>query len=449
MFNLGQKKRQTKTHLSIDGIHQSKKSYSNNKNKKNIVLFLVSLFIILLGIIIWAGGDIIFLTRLLRSGKHLVLFQNNAELRPTGGFIGSFAEVTSNNFWLEDVDFESNIYKRDNQFTRQETIIPRDQVLAEFIPEDGLALRDSNWSPDFSQAASDIAWFYRQEGGSDLNTLIALNSDFFKDLLDIIGPIDMVKYNLQVDSKNFNEVLQQQIEETYYQSKENESVSEPKSILAEMMPIVLVRAKKIKNIFPIYRLIISSLKNKNIILYSFNQDQEKNIKDKNWGGSIHQTNNDYLYINHANLGANKSSIYINEEIKYNLKDVNSNLTAELNINRFYPENKYNEENINFTRVYVPKDSSLLKAYGNGKDILDEVQVSLDSGKTVFRLWTNVSAGQSTNVKLIYKLPENMGLDNYNLTLQKQPGAVNQTFEFSIDDEVKYYNEFSHDMVLQR
>lgn len=278
---------------------------------------------------------------------------------------------------------------------------------------------------------------------------MAVNSEFFKDLLEIIGDIDMVKYDITVNSTNFNEVVQEQVEENYYESQANEAVSEPKSILSEMMPIAISRIKKIKNLNSICKLILSSLKNKNIQLFSFKPAIEKKIVDKNWGGILDNTKGDYLSINNANLGANKSSIYVNEAIRYNIQDINNHLSSELSIIRSYPKEKPGKENINFTRVYVPNGSILKKAYSNDQDITNEVVTSSEFGKTVFRMWSNVSVGEQKTIKLIYDLPDYINNNNYDLQIQKQSGAVNQHLIVEYNNIQKYNNDFTKDIKLSK
>lgn len=426
---------------SIDGISLQKKQRSKKNYRVNQkVLITVSILLILIGIITLIFSKDITLIDILKSGNHLILFQNSAELRPTGGFIGSFAELETNNFRIKKLDFDSNIYKRDNTFTKENTLIPSDEVLAEFIPEDGLAMRDSNWSTDFPKAAEEINWFYQKEGGNHLNTLLAVNSEFFKDLLKIIGPIEMVKYDITVDNNNFNEVIQKQVENTYYESEENVAISEPKSILSEMMPIAISRIKKIKYLPSLYNLLHKSLKNKNIQIYSFDPKKEKQIIKLGWGGHIKKTNYDYLYINHANLGANKTSIYVDENITQSIKSENKLLTTELTIERVLNENTYDTKNINFTRIYVPLGSEIISAYENNKEITKNIKIEEDQDKTVFRLWTSVNVDNPTRIKIIYKLPENINKDNYSLTLQKQSGSINQNYKLLFNDvEIKNIN----------
>lgn len=447
------KRKKKKSKPSVDGIFVEQKRSDNhsqshyNKDKYQWLLIL-SLVLILIGSVLCLFSDYFFLAKIFRTGKHLILFQNSAELRPTGGFIGSLAEVKTNNFHIDKLDFDSNIYKRDNAFTRNNQIIPKDEILAEFIPDDGLALRDSNWSADFTKAAEEISWFFENEGGYKLDNLVAINSEFFKDLLDITGPIDMVKYNVHVDSDNFNEVIQKQVEETYYNSQENDSVSEPKSILAEMMPIVIARLKKIDKVDDVLSLILRSLVNKNIQIYSFHPKYEKELKSKNWSGNIKMPTSDYLMINHANLGANKSSIYIDEKINYQINTSNSPIEAQLSIVRFYPNDKSDDANINFTRVYVPLGATIKKAYQNNKDITNDVAIEEEYGKTVFRFWTNVSKGETCDTKIIYDLPQYIQSNSYSLLIQKQSGAINQNLKFTLNDIVKYNGIFNTDIDIK-
>lgn len=437
--------------ISVDGIVVSQKSTQKRKNprSKNLGIIFLSSTLIIIGLSIIIFSNFFTLLSIFRSGKHLVIFQNSAELRPAGGFIGSFAEVDTNNFRITKLYFDSNIYKRDNDFTRENTVMPKDEILAEFIPEDGLAMRDSNWSADFSEAAKSISWFYSHEGGIDVDTVISVNSEFFKDLLDIIGEINMVKYSTIVNSENFNEVVQKQVEDDYYDSKENTSVSEPKSILSEMMPVVMVRAKKLGNIFKIYDLLIKSLVNKNIQIFCFNPNQERKVLSKNWGGSILSSDSDYLYINHANLGANKSSIYIEESIAYDIAQTTDDLIASLDLKRSYNNSKHDKENINFSRVYVPLGSSLVSASKDDKDITTDIAVDEEFGKTVFRFWTNVAPNESHDFKLVYKLPNYVKLDKYKLILQKQSGAINQNFSLYKNNNFISTQSFTSDLVFDK
>ncbi|MCD6225716.1 DUF4012 domain-containing protein, partial [bacterium] len=95
--------------------------------------------------------------------RFLVLLQNNMELRPTGGFIGSLAVLQFTDGQL--IDFKVNdVYQADGQLKGH---VEPPAPIKNILGEGGWYLRDSNWSPDFPVSAQRAAWFYRKETGQE------------------------------------------------------------------------------------------------------------------------------------------------------------------------------------------------------------------------------------------------------------------------------------------
>lgn len=430
-------------------LHQTPliKKSKFKKSFKSFIYFGFFLIIFGLLIIFVTQMPILKLMGVFANGKHLILFQNSAELRPTGGFIGSFATVETKNYQIKNIYIDSNIYKRDNTFAKNNDIFPQDKVLASFVPDGKLTMRDSNWTADFSISASEIAWFYEHEGGSKVNNVVGITSNFFKQLLDIIGPINMVKYNVVVNKNNFNEVVQNKIENEYFKNEGSDAVDEPKSILSEMFPVVMVRVKNPKYWLRIYQLLFASFKNKDIILYSFNSHKEEMILKNNWGAAIAKNVNDYLYINNANLGGNKSSLYVNEDIHYNIKNVSGQLLAELNIAKTHTEQAYGFRNKDYTRIYVPRGSELIDIKIDDSSIKNDTEVSEEFDKTVFKFTNIIEPGKTKNINIVYKLPLNIKLNDYSLLVQKQPGSNSQKISITIENEVKFSGPLEEDLSI--
>ena len=91
-----------------------------------------------------------------------MIFQNDKELRPTGGFITAYsiAKVINGNF---DPTSSSDIYNLDNNYTptikAPDPII--DYIKGPYLLSNKLRLRDMNWSPDFSESMklfSELRW---------------------------------------------------------------------------------------------------------------------------------------------------------------------------------------------------------------------------------------------------------------------------------------------------
>jgi len=104
---------------------------------------------------------------------YLLLFQNNLELRPSGGYIGNFGIIKVENgnptvFELHD----TNIF---DGFGTIKTEPPR--PLYDHLKIDNWQMRDGNWSPDFKISAEQVEYFYRLQGGHEnFDGIIAINA---------------------------------------------------------------------------------------------------------------------------------------------------------------------------------------------------------------------------------------------------------------------------------
>ena len=131
--------------------------------------------------------------------RHLVVFQNNNELRPTGGFMGSYALVDVSNGSIKHIEFPpAGIYDL-TAGLRKKIVPPRPLS----IVNDRWQIWDANWWPDFETSAKKIAWFYMESGGPSVDGVIAVNSDMVVDMLRIVGPLPMPEYGITVTAGKF------------------------------------------------------------------------------------------------------------------------------------------------------------------------------------------------------------------------------------------------------
>lgn len=425
-----------------------------NSNKKYLIY--IAIFLLLSIFVFYISKkaqikNIFLLLNYFKNGNHLVIFQNNAELRPTGGFIGSYMTFETNYFIPKNIKIETNIYKNDDKYTYSNETSFDDKVL-DALSKGTAQMRDSNWWVDYRDSAQKIIFFYKeQNNNANLDTVTAINSELFANILTIIGPINMPKYNILVDNNNFNEQVQDYIENKYYLDKDNQVIHEPKSILSEMYPIVLARAKESKYWKKLYNLFFESLKNKNIILYTNDDKIEKNILKNNWGGAISDTEDNYMQINHANVGSNKSSRYVYENIIYQI----NNDILTLTIERIYNDqgkSSYESDpmdNINFTRIYLPKNTQLIKALDDDKEITNSIDQEFEYKFNVFRVWTSVKKNHSKKYIFIFSINENIIKNNSNLLIQKQPGAINQLIKVEQNNKILHNDSFDNDLFFTK
>ncbi len=377
-----------------------------------------------------------------KNGTYLVVFQNNSEMRPTGGFIGSFATVTFSDYKVQKIDFNTNIYKLDDAFTAKNQVAPPAPLAV--VSHNHWALRDSNFAIDYPTAAKDIQWFFAQESGQKVDGVIAVNASVVQDLLKMTGPVYLAKYQTTISADNFFDQMAEKIEKEYFYDASHQTENEPKTILKDLMPILMNKAFSLPKV-QLVKFVLQTMNQKQILFQSNNDQIEQAILANNWGGEIQSSNSDYLAINNANItdlslqknGGAKTSLKVKESVDYRVSNLDDNLVANLALTRSHTGSYAwpDGTNVNWTRILVPVGSTLQKAELNGQNIMDKIQISEDAGKTTFSLWLNTNPQTSNVLNLSYKLP--ISTQNYHLLVQKQPGNLGDKLFASFNNQVLF------------
>lgn len=123
--------------------------------------------------------------------RYLVLFQNPAELRPSGGFPGTMGLVTLERGQLRDYQiFSSHELTQDYMRQRQERR-PQPWPIEQYFPQDGFLLHDATWWADFPRGAAVTMEMYAETDWPPIDGIIALQPAVVSDLLRITGPITL------------------------------------------------------------------------------------------------------------------------------------------------------------------------------------------------------------------------------------------------------------------
>jgi len=411
--------------------------------------------------------SMIFLELLGNNGprKYLLLFQNNNEMRATGGFIGSYGLINIMDGHVKKVLIEG-IFNPDGQF--KEDIIPP-KPLQKITA--GWSTHDANWFPHFPSSAQKIGEFYEKTGGPTIDGIITLTPAVLEKMLEVSGPIEMEDYGTVVDSENF--IRQTQFEvEIDYDREENK----PKQFLADLAPIILESlfnqpdpAKASKTI----KTLTDALKEKHILMYSYEPQVQEVISNLGWSGEIRQTQNDFLMVINSNINGYKTDGIIDETITHQAKIMEDGSVMDtVRIKRVHNGGDsdyewWNKVNSDYMRVYVPKGSKLVSATGQTREVVeppldyeklgfktdDDVRAEEENmvideetgtriydeqGKTVFANWVYVSPKETVELEYVYILPfkialtkENHDIDTYSLLTQKQPGSKGSEFHSEV------------------
>ena len=380
--------------------------------------------------------------------NYLLLFSNNQEMRPAGGFIGTYgilkvADGEIINFDTHDI---YGIDRLAEDFLYVEPPLP----LQRYMNMSRWYMRDSNWSPDFPTSAEKVLWFYAEEANGiaemlgepidqapliNYNGVISVNPNVIADLLGVVGPITVE--GQEFNKENFVDKLEYQVEVGFHQ--EGIPVAQRKEIISVLGEELLHKifslpAAKWIEIIDIAE---DALDQRYLVIYEKDQDIQESLAEQNWAGITLDTDGDYLMLIDANMASLKTDPFVKRHITYetNFNDEGDLIAkATINYNNTAGFSWRTTRLRNYARIYVPEGSELIEVTGhlrNDKttnpnlepgivDVYDEL------GKTVFGAFISIEPKSEGTLEFVYKLPDHIAKDasrrGYELYVQKQAGA---------------------------
>ncbi len=361
--------------------------------------------------------------------QYLVLLQNNAELRPTGGFIGSLAIITVENGKFIDFRVE-DVYEADGQLNGY--VAPPPEI-TQFLGEAQWFLRDVNWSPDFPTVAKQASWFLNKEISINPDGVIAINLEVIKKLLAVTGPVKLVDYDNEVITQdNLYERAQQHAELNFFPGSTQKS--DFLSAVASALYDRLTRDDTNKML--ILKSLLQSAEESEL-LASLPQAEEA-LHNLGWDGSVRTPECPYLFSGkvcfvdtvmqvEANVGVNKANQFIKRTVQHEAKINESTVAHERTItlentadSNAWPEGAYKS----YLRLLVTRGAQLDALTINDTPIdLRGVVVKEENNKTSFGFLVQVPIKTTYVIKMAYHVPiPGPKPTVYALFEQKQPGS---------------------------
>ena len=359
--------------------------------------------------------------------KYLLLFQNNLELRPSGGYLGVFGIIKVENAKIKSFEMhDTNMF---DHFGTVQTEPP--QPIKDYLKVTNWQMRDSNWSPDFPTAANQVEYFYHLQGGQEeFDGIIGINAILLEDLLKLTGPIYLTDFNKTFEAKDALYQIEYEVEQGYAQRGIN--YGQRKTALKVLIKEILgkITEKDIQDQVELKDLLLKELKQKNIVIFLKNIKDQEMIAKLNWAGKIDKFYPyDYLMINEANLSARKSNAFIKRSAEYQVDLTGDRPEVTLRI-----EYNHQGEQIDwfstdyqaYLRVYLPYGSVLKESIG----VSDQTESFSELGKTVFGNLIRVSTGQKKVIEFKYLLPARLATqsEDYRILVQKQIGIESLPFK---------------------
>jgi|GEM_PF-5243054 len=391
---------------------------------------------------------------------YVLLFQNPAELRPTGGFISSFGVVSLEGGHFKDFKF---YHMADLDATTTLKIIPPRplrRIARSWVPS------DANWFVDFPLSSRKLDRFLSDAMKLDADGIVALNPGAVANLLGFVGPIEMPEYKVTLDAVNFYEQAQ-------IQTRLDQERKQPKRFLELFGKRVLEKLKTIPSdkLQLFTALAIENLETKEIQLFVKNPAAQQFVLERGWGGQVKSlADEDYLAIVHTNIGGEKSDYWMRQDWTLKTRiEADGTIVNTLTLTRRHTGNKakyswWRAKNYDYLRVYTPLGAELVSAKGGDVEptfkqmnyeraayLIDQdigvlngyepllvgksrtIEVYEELEHTVFATWLLTDAGKESVFEITYRLPFKTGYASpaYRILIEKQSG-LHSTFRHAIE-----------------
>ena len=376
--------------------------------------------------------------------KYLILFQNDNELRPTGGFLTAYAVVNVENGKVT-AEKSDDIYELDKKFRKK---IPIPKELGRYLTtEKYWHLRDMNIYPDFKESMDVFYSNYSTVPGEpdNIDGIIAIDTKFVVHLMEILGPVEVPGYGTfsaevdkSCDCPQIIHVLSEIITRPTPYIRKNR-----KGILGPLMQSLIVKSYSApKNLWPqLFESFFTDVGARHVQFYFLNPVDQQAAETINAAGRMlaPKQDQDFLAVVDTNLAGAKSNLYVkNEWYQEVTPPVDGYLTKTIELTYKNPRRADNcnlEAGLlclnstlkDWSRIYLPKGSQLVKAQG----FLEKPKVYETNGFTVIDGYFVLQPKGVAKLKLKVKVPYTDSV-TYRLYAWKQGGLGEYQFVINVN-----------------
>ena len=237
----------------------------------------------LASMITFAGGD--------GARRYLVLSQNPDEVRPTGGFIGTYGVLTA-------VDGKLSLDRYDGIET---WITPRPDIVARpaergsplrFDTRLSQSLANVNTSPDWPQGAQLATRLWERGGEEPVQGVVSFTPAFLARILGVVGAVTLEEYGETITAANVIERL-----DYYTHIAPPEPGTDRKDFVAVLAQAVMSKLfdapasqwDKLAQAFG------AAFGNREAMAWSTDAEVGRVLADRGWDGSVPVTTGDFVY----------------------------------------------------------------------------------------------------------------------------------------------------------
>jgi len=398
---------------------------------------------------------------------YLIVFQNEKEMRASGGLLTAYGNLTVDKGEFNDDVTATDMWALEGyvSYTLGKDVGYRNIYGQRMLMERGcgsayLRAQDSGIYPDLYVVMDtfkdyyDMARRYDPVTYPEYDNIIILNTFLASDIVSVIEPIEMPEYGKVITGENLAKEI------TFQTLASGKDPNTRKSFIGDLATAVQEKLKAMpaEDLPKLVKAMIRSIQAKNLAIYSLNSQVQAYLDEfglsarveKNFGG-------DYLNLSEAQVCSLKSNFYIYDEVTQNIH-INGDNTISKEVNVHWVNEK----------VYDPAEESLYSASSNFRyrawirffapvgttftgsdgyersnylyipnDYYDEVMDKETYDNVIYLSHYRASAEdpiKTQDLNVAWTLPSNLNYDantGYRLLIQKHPGKKDELYKINM------------------
>ena len=368
--------------------------------------------------------------------RYLVLAEDPAELRPSGGFIGTYGLVTFDKGRMTKSQFQNTLlldFKPGPPYVEPPTGLKNHLLGTQYSWQ----LADAGWSPDFPTSAQEALKLYTLESGdSQVDGVIALDTYSIDLVLGVTGPISVPGYGVTFTAGQTTMTALANTRQPTDPSTDRKAILATfgGELLNAMLSTPTARWPSLVNALS------DAADQHQLMVWTKDAGAEALVSWAGWDGAVRQDPGDYVEAADANVApTSKYNVVTHrtQDLAVQIDDVgNADDTLTLNWDnradqpeasalRALPYTGTEGMLGNYLRVLTP-DRSRLQSVSGGRlvPLTGVEEISSEAGRTAYGLFLLVPPGQ-TSATISWVSPYPVETDDttgiYRLTVQKEAG----------------------------
>ncbi len=411
--------------------------------------------------------------------RYLIAIQNNAEIRPLGGFSGLFALVNVSAGRIQDIDV-IDVYQLDGQY------------LPHISPPPNLAglnskvfIRDLNYTSDPKVYLQLLKKELETLKFPSFDTAIIVNQSVFQDILEILGDQKIPGRNFTLTPQNYFYALTLMIE------SEKAYMSDDKIVIKKTLANIVPALQNVDNLNRFIKLGLREIQSSDLHIITSNSDHQSILQEINVASDFNfysKKNQESFLVSLTSVGGNKTDLDMQTDISHSTTLAKNQTPAHhLKLTRthgyslnqeviidsiarrvgLYPVSNsvkhilIKGDNKVVAKVHLPLGSSIEKVLVDSSPVKFEAEIEAETKSKVIYVPMTTKPYQTNTLEIKYKSGYKLKgskVFDYKFQHIKTPGLLNanyqKSFQFDglskerlfVDDQSYFQNieNISHD-----